>query len=287
MKLAYTFSVIRYVHDVVTGEFVNVGVVLYCPAAARLLSSTNQAYRRVSAFFAEIDGDHFRNVMRRLDARLAELDADLVAGARPGADLAAGEIISRVIPRDDSSLQASPGGSGLSADLEATLQQVYERYVTRYIEPAVRQMRSDAAVLGSLKRHLQASHVFAKVRPITIPTPEYELQFPISWQNGQLNVCDAVSFDFRRSDEIVGKADRWVGRAWQLARTKRGIKVHLIVGRPSDPAMGDKFERAVRVLQEMPGNHHVLPEERSDQLAKEIERDLRAHDVAVEHPVQR
>ena len=29
MKTAYTFSVLRYVHDPVTAEFVNIGVALY------------------------------------------------------------------------------------------------------------------------------------------------------------------------------------------------------------------------------------------------------------------
>ena len=31
MKTPYTFSTLRYVHDVVSGEFVNVGVALYAP----------------------------------------------------------------------------------------------------------------------------------------------------------------------------------------------------------------------------------------------------------------
>ena len=31
MKIPYSFSVLRYIHDVVTGEFANVGVVLFAP----------------------------------------------------------------------------------------------------------------------------------------------------------------------------------------------------------------------------------------------------------------
>jgi len=31
MKPQYSFTIVRYVHDVVGGEFVNVGVVLYAP----------------------------------------------------------------------------------------------------------------------------------------------------------------------------------------------------------------------------------------------------------------
>ena len=38
MIIAYSFVTLRYVHDVVTGEFANVGVVLYAPDA-RLLEA--------------------------------------------------------------------------------------------------------------------------------------------------------------------------------------------------------------------------------------------------------
>jgi hypothetical protein len=33
MKLAYTYPLLRYVHDVASGEFANVGVVLFSPNA--------------------------------------------------------------------------------------------------------------------------------------------------------------------------------------------------------------------------------------------------------------
>ena len=32
-ELSYTYTVLRYVHDVMTGEFVNVGLVVHSPAA--------------------------------------------------------------------------------------------------------------------------------------------------------------------------------------------------------------------------------------------------------------
>jgi hypothetical protein len=33
MKTAYTYTILRYVHDTATGEFVNVSVALYAPDA--------------------------------------------------------------------------------------------------------------------------------------------------------------------------------------------------------------------------------------------------------------
>ena len=33
-QISYTYAVLRYVHDVTSGEFVNVGVALYAPQIA-------------------------------------------------------------------------------------------------------------------------------------------------------------------------------------------------------------------------------------------------------------
>jgi len=46
MKTAYSFVVLRYVHDVMTGEFVNIGVALYAPAAS-ILDKANRWLGRV------------------------------------------------------------------------------------------------------------------------------------------------------------------------------------------------------------------------------------------------
>jgi Protein of unknown function (DUF3037) len=35
----YTYTILRYVHDVTTGEFVNVGVVMHLPREGRLLAT--------------------------------------------------------------------------------------------------------------------------------------------------------------------------------------------------------------------------------------------------------
>ena len=45
----YTFTVLRYVHDITTGEFVNVGVVLHAPKAKFLRAKTLRI--RASASF--------------------------------------------------------------------------------------------------------------------------------------------------------------------------------------------------------------------------------------------
>jgi hypothetical protein len=54
MKTPYTFSILRYIHDVVSGEFVNVGVVLYVREVQFLGIACVMIYGRISSALAEL-----------------------------------------------------------------------------------------------------------------------------------------------------------------------------------------------------------------------------------------
>jgi hypothetical protein len=59
----YTFTVLRYVHDITTCEFVNVGVVLHAPKAKFLRAKMRETYDRISRFFPGAHGEHIKRVM--------------------------------------------------------------------------------------------------------------------------------------------------------------------------------------------------------------------------------
>ena len=125
MKTAYTFATLRYVHDVVTGEFANVGVVLYSPGERYLDARFTTSYERLNAIFLQIDHTNYRNLIRYLSTRFAEPAVEI----REGLDLAPAqgieELVRRVLPQDDSSLQWSPPGGGFSGNLAETAGQFY------------------------------------------------------------------------------------------------------------------------------------------------------------------
>ena len=64
MKTTYSTITLRYMHDVVTGEFVNIGVVLYVPEQRFLDARFTTSYERLNAAFLNIDHLHFRALMR-------------------------------------------------------------------------------------------------------------------------------------------------------------------------------------------------------------------------------
>ena len=110
MKTAYTYTVLRYVHDTTTGEFVNVGVALYAPEARYASALCRTTYGRLAKVFPGMDGEVFKGLMRFIQSRLEEsgdkLRDELPLERPPRSVL---ELAHGVLPPDDSSLhQACP-----------------------------------------------------------------------------------------------------------------------------------------------------------------------------------
>lgn len=70
MKTAYSFMILRYVHDIMTGEFINVGVVLYSPEARFLGAICNKRYGRLTKLFLEIESEQYRSLMRYIESHI-------------------------------------------------------------------------------------------------------------------------------------------------------------------------------------------------------------------------
>jgi len=68
MEGPYSYSVTRYVHDVETGEFINVGVVVALCHEPCVVARLTTNYRRVKAAFPTLDIEVFMARMKRLQA---------------------------------------------------------------------------------------------------------------------------------------------------------------------------------------------------------------------------
>lgn len=153
MKIPYSFSVLRYIHDIVTGEFINVGVVLYAPKARFLGAICTSSHDRLSRMFLNISGDHFLQVSRYIQAKLEEegekLSTQLPFDKLPVSVL---EFTTKVLPPDDSSLQFSPEGYGLTENPRETLEQLYSRYVEEHYEKPEKLSRGNVESITKTKR---------------------------------------------------------------------------------------------------------------------------------------
>lgn len=131
MRLPYSYLVLRYVHDVIRGEFANVGVVLFAPDSQFLRGRFVSDFGRLRAMFGEIDEAHLSAMVQHLDHVFAMYEPAPDDRRREISQLAR-----QALPADDSSLQWSPAGGGVTGDLTDTLNHLFERFVHQPCEPA-------------------------------------------------------------------------------------------------------------------------------------------------------
>src|SRR5262249_11710004 len=108
---SYTYTVLRYVHDIATSEFVNVGVVLHAPKRAYLRAKTRSTFGRLARVFPDLDGNAFKRTMSFVENSIARA-GDRLNDLFPESGETAVEFATRTLAKDDSSLQWSPLGSG-------------------------------------------------------------------------------------------------------------------------------------------------------------------------------
>lgn len=275
MKTPYSFSVIRYVHDVVGGEFVNVGVALYASDNNYIDAICTKKYGRLSKLFVEVDGVQFRSLMNLLENHInrarQRLEGELQFEGRPKDVL---DILNKIIPKDDSSLQFSAPGGGLTESPEKTLEDLYERYVERYCEKTQHVSRDDKEVWKVFRRPLEERKVVKHLKPHLIVANDYEYKFNHAWKNDQWRVLEPLSFDLENPHSITDKAAKWLGRAMALQNATEEFKLYMLLGKPMREGLMKAYTKAENLLNRIPVDKEFVREDEAEDFAAEVQAEI-------------
>jgi Protein of unknown function (DUF3037) len=278
---AYTYIVLRYVHDTTTREFVNVGVALYSPGARYASALCRTTYTRLARVFPGFNGEHFRSLMRYVQARFEELGERLSSAIPEREPKTILDFARLVLPPDDSSLQWSEIGSGSTDNPSQALERLFDRMVMRYEDKQGRQRRTEEDVWRHFKRNLEARHLLRYFKPKTIEVQDDELKFEYAWKNGVWHCLEPLSFDLATADSIRDKAHRWLGQITSVAKGSREtLRLYFLVGSPQEEMLQDAFANALSILKKIPTDNRVYLEQEADRLTNELAREvemLRGH----------
>jgi hypothetical protein len=280
MKAQFQFSLLRFVYDPLTQEFLNIGVVLFSPENNFLQARFTNRYGRISRMFGRIDGGSFKATTSYIERKVTAVNDKLVRGLlfrniKEGLD----SILNEVLPPDDSAIRFVFGGVGVSDDLSKTLDELFERYVARYESPNEYARRDENDVWKVFQEPLRAKHVYSHLVPKKITARDYEYEFERSWKNGVWHLFEPVSFDLSDERSILEKASRWVGRTTSLSDSLEPFKLFLLLGEPTDSRLNDAYQRAKNLLNKIPIPRELVPERDAEQFAEEIEQEFQNHIV--------
>ena len=275
MNITYTFTIVRYLHDKVTGEFVNVGVLLHAPSTGFLRAKCSSSAHRLRRMFGRVDSEHIRDFLRYIERRAEHLNQDTGSALLPlDPKETAATYAARILPPDDSSLQLAPVTGGVTDDPARELEALFERYVNRYMHGKAKTTRHDEEVLPVFRRPLEERRLVHHLQPKVIAAPDYEHEFPLAWKNGVWNTCDAVSFDLMDSSDIIEKANKWLGRAKNLFESSEPFRLVLLVGEPRRPELVEASFTAERIIRKAEGEIVLIREREAKRLAEMVERDV-------------
>lgn len=275
MKMTYTFVIVRYVHDRVTAEFVNVGTVLYAPSIAFLGAKCLTSTSRLRRMFGRVDSEHLRDFLGHIERRINRQGQAMEGSLFNDPTRTAITFAEQILPPDDSALHFSSVAGGVTDNPQRELDEIFERYVNRYTHGKPKTTRQDEDVLPVFRKPLEERRLLAQVQPKVIVAPDYEHEFPLAWQNGKWNACDAVSFDLMDSNDIIEKANKWMGRATNLYESHEQFRLVLLVGEPRRPELTEASFTAEKILKKARGGELIIIREReAGKLADMIEHDL-------------
>lgn len=271
----YTYMILRYRHDPVAGEQINVGVVLHAAESGFLGAAIRKAYGRVSKLFPTVDGTTLRRDLagvERAFKKLAKTNVrnDLVS--RPNV----ATFALQVVGRDDSALIWSDVGSGVTSDPAKTLEDLHTRFVAQYdTDAAVR--RSDADIWKPFRDLLVERQVADILQHKTIKAAHDEVDFDHAWKNGKWHCFQPLSFDLLTPDGIQEKAARWVGHMVGLKSASEEFQPYFIIGEPTEGTLRPAYDRAIEFIGSAPLSPRIITEKAFDTFADELADEINAH----------
>lgn len=274
---SYEFSILRYVHDTLTGEFVNVGVVIYCEKEKWISAQCRNTYARVSAVFPNLNSSHFRKMMKFLQGEFCKANNTLNTELQFSEVKSLQTLLYKVLPKDDSSLQWSPISAGLSTNLESELSTLFDRYVCHYDVKAARERRTEQDIWKDFKKTLEAFSLVENFKPKRIAVKDDEIEFQHSWKNGIWHCIEPISFDLSDGDYFKDKAHRWLGQLSSIQDSADEFKVYLLVSPPSEPELQPAFNKALSILKKIPVQSEIYLEHDASILAEEIQKKMETH----------
>lgn len=122
----YQYQILRYQHDVATGEFVNVGLVYFDTQTYFLRARMTRKKERIARFFGEIEGEHLLRTFIGLENAFNNLENTRIFSS-------VREVTSRVLPPNDNALTFSPIFKGMDVnDHDTAFDDLYYMLIGKY-----------------------------------------------------------------------------------------------------------------------------------------------------------
>jgi len=269
------YQILRYQHDQTTGEFVNVGIVLYCKEDRFLEARFITKYGRLSGFFGELNGPFLMQTLKHLKQLVDKLSYELKSSESVQEDI--DSITRKVLPPDNSALAFTEIKNLIDVDMTSALEDRYENLVNKYMPTLEKDRITDQQVWSRLyKGYFDKLGITEKLREHTVNTQHDAIHFDKAWKNGVWNCYQPLSLALEKTDSIKSKIYKWAGILRELEHSASEpihlyfLTTHLKQG----SGKLDTFISETLGSTDVAIKVKIVSEENAEQFAKEVKKQM-------------
>ena len=276
---SYYYQVLRYVHDQFTGEFVNLGVIVYSPENDFLKAKMTNRFSRITSLFPEAKGKFIVDSARLLENRINQKIApQLVQLFHPSTNLEL--ITSSILKRDDSALQLTTVQKAVDIDLEAAINYLFESLVNKYLpdEGGSKRLNDEEVWRKKYKDYFDKYKVSDRLTSHIIKTKNDVFPFEKAWKNEIWHCYEPLSFDLKREETVRDKVYRWVGKVNELSHSTEDIHLTFLASIPRRHKSCSDFVKTSLEIESSSIHVDIVFESEAESLAKRIANEMEEHD---------
>lgn len=263
-------------HDRVTGEFVNVGIVMYSPTDYYLKSKASTRYARITSFFNGANGKQIIRSCKNFTESIRR--ASLLIGSEGGPEIL-DELTKQILTRDDSALYLTETKFGIDIDLDKSLNSLYKLYIDRWNSVMDEDNEKDADVWKTkYKRYFDEFGITDRLSSFEISTPHDTFLFDKAWKNEVWHCYQPLSFNLKSSESLKNKIYRWSGKINELKSTDEPMELTILASFPTNNSdlhsfMEDSLKTRTDGL-----NVQIVYESNAEHFARTVAAMIQRHD---------
>lgn len=218
MNLACRYAIVQFMPYAETGEFANVGVLLYCRARGYFDYRLTTRRGRITQFFPEMERGVLPAALKAMAAELARVRALIDRGSLfKITDEVAPRIFEDLVRPREATLRFGKPRVVLAQDPAGKLNELFDEYVGRAF---VTKEYQEKVIERDVRAALKQAQLLARYDEAKVGTDEFHVRFPfvLKADGTALKAIRPINLGQMDASDIFDHGGHWIQRLERLRR---------------------------------------------------------------------
>jgi len=259
----YTYTVLKYTHDVARGETINVGLLMFCAEESSIRFGIRKHLKEIKLVFPELKYNVLRGYLSGISqqfdrlSRLRSSELNLM-----GDNIL--EIATSVLPSDASALRwHSEVRGGISKDIKRTFETLCKTMLDTQA-PKAYQRREDDEVWRNFSPILEAAGIKDHLQEKTFKVGKFKQKYDHAFKNGRWHCFVPMSMDYASEDTLMDRVTSEIGKMRLVSENNRETNFYFLFGKPQRENLMAEYNNAKELF--FGENSHVVTEDEPENL---------------------